>query len=88
MSVTKVALLRTWSRMKNSPRCRCQQLKLQHKDKVKLATNLATSEFYYVDGRKYDLYSKDKVKKGTKLINSEELAAYVKIWTGKYSLIP
>ena len=58
------------------------------KDKVKLAANFTTSEFYYAKEKKYDLYWKDKAKKGIKLMSSEELAAYVKIWTEKYSLIP
>ena len=45
-----------------------------HMDKVKLATDLAASEFYYANEKKYDLYWKDKSKKGTKLMSSEELA--------------
>merc|ERR1712157_373834 len=36
-----------------------------HKDKVKLATDLAASEFYYSKEKKYDLYWKDKAKKGS-----------------------
>jgi len=58
-----------------------------HKDKVKLATDLAASEFYYSTEKKYDLYWKDKSKKGTKLMSSEELAAYVRTWTEKYPLV-
>merc|ERR1711972_905970 len=47
-----------------------------HKDKIKIATDIAASEFYDADQKKYDLYWKDKEKKGKELMTTEELANY------------
>eukprot|EP00416_Gambierdiscus_australes_P019472 CAMPEP_0171062798 /NCGR_PEP_ID=MMETSP0766_2-20121228/5247_1 /TAXON_ID=439317 /ORGANISM="Gambierdiscus australes, Strain CAWD 149" /LENGTH=446 /DNA_ID=CAMNT_0011518611 /DNA_START=89 /DNA_END=1429 /DNA_ORIENTATION=+ len=58
-----------------------------HKAKVKIGTDIAASEFYDADQKKYDLYWKDKAKKGTSLMTTEELAAYFKTWTEKYPLV-
>merc|ERR1719355_346015 len=45
-----------------------------HKAKVKIGTDVAASEFYVADQKKYDLYWKDKDKKGQSLLSTEELA--------------
>jgi len=58
-----------------------------HKAKVKIGTDIAASEFYDADKKKYDLYWKDKAKKGTSMMSTEELAAYFKTWTEKYPLV-
>jgi len=58
-----------------------------HKDKVKIATDVAASEFYDKETQKYDLYWKNKEKKGKELKSAEELAAYYKAWTEKYPLV-
>merc|ERR1719163_2582757 len=47
-----------------------------HKDKVMIGTDVAASEFYSADSKKYDLYSKDAEKKGKNMSTTEELAAY------------
>ena len=54
-----------------------------HAPKVKLGTDVAASEFYDATEKKYDLYWKDKAKKGQKLMNTSELAEYFKAWTEK-----
>lgn len=58
-----------------------------HKDKVKLGTDIAASEFYDSETKKYDLYWKDKEKKGKHLMTTEELAQYFKGWTEKYPMV-
>lgn len=45
-----------------------------HKEKVKIGTDVAASEFF-VDG-KYDLYSKSEKDKGKKLMTTSQLAEY------------
>merc|ERR1712226_1013331 len=46
-----------------------------HKDKVAIGTDVAASEFYNGDEKKYDIYMKDPDKKGKELKTTEELAA-------------
>merc|ERR1719174_3223421 len=58
-----------------------------HKDTVKLGTDVAASEFYVADQKKYDLYWKDEKKKGTALMTSEELQQFYKGWVEKYPMI-
>merc|ERR1719446_1833297 len=58
-----------------------------HKDKTKIATDVAASEFYNADTKKYDLdfknpNSPDSMKKST-----EELIEYYKVWLKKYPLV-
>merc|ERR1719160_852428 len=58
-----------------------------HKEKVKIGTDVAASEFYVADAKKYDLYSKSPTDAGKKLMTTTELAAYYKAWCDKYPLI-
>lgn len=58
-----------------------------HASKVKIATDIAASEFYVAEEKKYDLYWKDAAKKGKHLMTTEELANYFKGWTEKYPLV-
>jgi len=58
-----------------------------HKDKVVIGTDVAASEFYNSETKKYDLYSKDPERKGKHEITTEELAAYYKKWLDKYPLV-
>jgi len=58
-----------------------------HKDKVKIGTDVAASEFYDADSKKYDLYWKNSEKKGKEMKTTEELAAYYTAWTQKYPLV-
>merc|ERR1719265_2061443 len=58
-----------------------------HKDKVKIGTDVAASEFYVADEKKYDLYWKDDAKKGKELMTTEELGNYYKKWCEKYPLV-
>merc|ERR1712217_755224 len=62
--------------------------KAGHKDKIKIATDVAASEFYNAETKKYDLDFKnpagspDSMKKST-----EELIDYYKAWIAKYPLV-
>jgi len=58
-----------------------------HKAKVRIGTDIAASEFYDADKKKYDLYWKDKAKKGQSMMTTEELAVYYKGWCEKYPLV-
>mmetsp|Transcript_132809 Transcript_132809/g.187578 ORF Transcript_132809/g.187578 Transcript_132809/m.187578 type:complete len:447 (+) Transcript_132809:48-1388(+) len=58
-----------------------------HAAKVKLGTDVAASEFYDAKEKKYDLYWKDKDKKGQKMMSTAELAEYFKGWTEKYPMV-
>jgi len=58
-----------------------------HLEKIKIATDVAASEFYDADAKKYDLYWKDEEKKGKQMMTSEELADYYKAWCEKYPLV-
>merc|ERR1719386_675942 len=42
-----------------------------HQEKVVIATDVAASEFYVANDKKYDLYSKNEELKGKKLMTSE-----------------
>merc|ERR1719486_1868270 len=59
-----------------------------HKDKVKIGTDVAASEFYNAETKKYDLDFKnpdgspDSMKK-----TADELIAYYKDWIAKYPLV-
>jgi len=59
-----------------------------HKEKVKIATDVAASEFYNAETKKYDLDFKnpagspDSMKK-----SAEELIEYYKVWLSKYPLV-
>eukprot|EP00931_Biecheleriopsis_adriatica_P028914 TRINITY_DN1722_c0_g1_i1.p1 TRINITY_DN1722_c0_g1~~TRINITY_DN1722_c0_g1_i1.p1 ORF type:complete len:449 (-),score=118.80 TRINITY_DN1722_c0_g1_i1:43-1389(-) len=58
-----------------------------HAAKVKLGTDVAASEFYDADTKKYDLYWKDKEKKGKQQMTTVQLAEYFKAWTEKYPMV-
>merc|ERR1719343_1238010 len=58
-----------------------------HASKVKIGTDIAASEFYNSEQKKYDLYWKDAEKKGKNMMSCEELAKYFKGWTEKYPLV-
>merc|ERR1719473_2516290 len=58
-----------------------------HKTKVVIGTDIAASEFYDADKKTYDLYWKDKAKKGQSPMTTEKLAEYFKGWTEKYPLV-
>merc|ERR1719197_1068841 len=58
-----------------------------HAEKVKIATDVAASEFYNAETKKYDLdfknpQSPDSMKKST-----DELIEYYKAWLAKYPLV-
>merc|ERR1712013_412694 len=58
-----------------------------HKEKVKIGTDVAASEFYNAETQKYDLdfknpNSPDSMKKST-----DELIEYYKVWLAKYPLV-
>jgi len=58
-----------------------------HASKVKIGTDIAASEFYNAEQKKYDLYWKDPEKKGKNMMTCEELAKKFKGWTEKYPLV-
>mmetsp|Transcript_55966 Transcript_55966/g.141715 ORF Transcript_55966/g.141715 Transcript_55966/m.141715 type:complete len:448 (-) Transcript_55966:264-1607(-) len=58
-----------------------------HKAKVRIGTDIAASEFYNSEQKKYDLYWKDSEKKGKSLMSTEELANYYKGWIERYPLV-
>lgn len=58
-----------------------------HSKKIKIGTDVAASEFYLGDSKKYDLYWKDEAKKGKSLMSTRELADYYKGWVEKYPLV-
>jgi len=58
-----------------------------HAAKVKLGTDVAASEFYNADAKRYDLYWKDKDKKGKNMMLTTELSDYFKAWTEKYPMV-
>jgi len=57
-----------------------------HAGKIQIGTDVAASEFYNSESKKYDLYWKDPEKKGKNLMSTEELAAYFTAWTDKYPM--
>jgi len=58
-----------------------------HKAKVKIGTDVAASEFYDAESKKYDLYWKDPARKGKELKTTEEMISYFKAWTEKYPMV-
>eukprot|EP00928_Gymnodinium_smaydae_P020924 TRINITY_DN180_c0_g2_i1.p1 TRINITY_DN180_c0_g2~~TRINITY_DN180_c0_g2_i1.p1 ORF type:complete len:474 (+),score=147.33 TRINITY_DN180_c0_g2_i1:73-1422(+) len=58
-----------------------------HKEKIRIGTDVAASEFFDSESKKYDLYWKNAEKKGKHLMTSEELSAYYKKWCDKYPLV-
>merc|ERR550514_378506 len=57
-----------------------------HKDKVKIATDVAASEFYDKETKKYDLDFKNKGGDGydaTKMLTADELTEVYKGWIAK-----
>merc|ERR1711871_1797349 len=51
-----------------------------HKDKVKIATDIAASEFYNKDTKKYDLDFKNPESPDSMKKSTDELIAYYKAW--------
>jgi len=58
-----------------------------HKDKVKLATDVAASEFYEEDSKKYNLDFKNPDKTQKQLMTGEELVAMYQEWCDKYPIV-
>merc|ERR1712107_832570 len=58
-----------------------------HEEKVKIATDVAASEFYSSEHKKYDLYWKVDSKKGQMLMSSEDLSKYYQKWCSDYPLV-
>jgi len=58
-----------------------------HKEKVRIGTDVAASEFYDAEKKGYDLYFKDEAKKGKHLMSAEALAKYYGNWIDKYPLV-
>jgi len=61
-----------------------------HKAKIKLATDVAASEFYIADSRKYDLDFKNPAEGGSApemKKTGEEMIAYYKDWFAKYPFV-
>ena len=58
-----------------------------HKDKVKIGTDVAASEFYLADTKKYDLAFKDPNNNGKLRLSVPELIQYYKHWVEKYPLV-
>jgi enolase len=58
-----------------------------HKDKVKIGTDVAASEFYVANEKKYDLAFKDPKNEGKLKLTVPELIQYYKHWVEKYPLV-
>jgi len=58
-----------------------------HKDKIKLATDVAASEFYNAETKKYDLDFKNPSSPDSMKKSAEELIEYYKAWLSKYPLV-
>merc|ERR1712129_19049 len=58
-----------------------------YKDKIKLATDVAASEFYNSETKKYDLDFKNPQSPDSMKKTAEELIDYYKSWISKYPLI-
>merc|ERR1712241_116868 len=58
-----------------------------HKDKIKLATDVAASEFYNAETKKYDLDFKNPQSPDSMKKTAEELIDYYKSWISKYPLV-
>jgi enolase len=58
-----------------------------HKDKIKIATDVAASEFYNADTKLYDLDFKNPASGPEMKLNAEKLIAYYERWIAKYPLV-
>merc|ERR1719436_988305 len=58
-----------------------------HKDKIKIATDVAASEFYNADTKKYDLDFKNKNSPDSMKKTADEMIALYKDWIAKYSFV-
>merc|ERR1712066_711300 len=58
-----------------------------HKDKTKIATDVAASEFYNADTKKYDMDFKNPNSPDSMKKSAEELIDYYKVWISKYPLV-
>jgi len=58
-----------------------------HKEKVKIATDVAASEFYNADTKKYDLDFKNPASPDSMKKSTDELIEYYKVWLSKYPLV-
>jgi enolase len=58
-----------------------------HKDKTKIATDVAASEFYNADTKKYDLDFKNPASPESMKKTTDELIEYYKVWLAKYPLV-
>merc|ERR1719491_961356 len=58
-----------------------------HKAKIKLATDVAASEFYNADTKKYDLDFKNPQSPDSMKKSADELIDYYKAWLAKYPLV-
>merc|ERR1719262_1407877 len=61
--------------------------KAGHKEKVKLGTDVAASEFYNADTKLYDLDFKNKDSPASMKKTSDQLIAYYKDWLSKYPFV-
>merc|ERR1712139_381589 len=58
-----------------------------HMDKTKIATDVAASEFYNADTKKYDLDFKNPNSPDSMKKSAEQLIDYYKVWLAKYPLV-
>merc|ERR1719258_676861 len=58
-----------------------------HKEKVKIATDVAASEFYNAETKKYDLDFKNPNSDASMKKTTDELIEYYKVWLAKYPLV-
>merc|ERR1712048_930787 len=58
-----------------------------HKDKTKIATDVAASEFWKADIQKYDLDFKNPNSPDSMKKSADELIDYYKVWISKYPLV-
>merc|ERR1712061_760678 len=58
-----------------------------HEDKIKIATDVAASEFYNAETKKYDLDFKNPNSPDSMKKTSDEMIAYYKDWISKYPFV-
>jgi len=58
-----------------------------HKDKVKIATDVAASEFYNAETKRYDLDFKNPQSPDSMKKTTDEMIEYYKVWIAKYPLV-
>merc|ERR1712151_1193820 len=58
-----------------------------HKDKVKIATDVAASEFYDAETKKYDLDFKNKDSAASNKVSAAQLLDVYKGWISKYPFV-